>query len=146
MASTPLPFRGQTASGLKPPLHPAPGASGEFGSHAIRPRSSHHMQVMTVFRPTPPKTSSRRRPGSSVFTEFTNIQLFNYSPLRFTIKFSNRFSTLTPTHPARPQPLQRYRWRRSAVDNPVPDQPYQLGFAATLSAPRHRVVQNHAHA
>jgi quercetin dioxygenase-like cupin family protein len=27
---------------------PAPGASGEFGSHAIRPRSSHHMQVMTV--------------------------------------------------------------------------------------------------
>jgi hypothetical protein len=26
----------------------SPGASGEFGSHAIRPRSSHHMQVMTV--------------------------------------------------------------------------------------------------
>ncbi len=24
------------------------GASGEFGSHAIRPRSSHHMQVITV--------------------------------------------------------------------------------------------------
>ena len=26
-----------------------PGASGEFGSHAIRPRSGHHMQVMTVW-------------------------------------------------------------------------------------------------
>jgi hypothetical protein len=25
---------------------PAPGASGEFGSHAIRPRSRHHMQLM----------------------------------------------------------------------------------------------------
>ena len=49
MASTPWPVRGQTASGLKSPLHPAPGASGEFGSHAIRPRSGHHMQVMTVF-------------------------------------------------------------------------------------------------
>jgi hypothetical protein len=28
----------------------SPGASGEFGSHAIRPHSSHHMQVMTIFK------------------------------------------------------------------------------------------------
>jgi hypothetical protein len=27
----------------------SPGASGEFGSHAIRPRSSHPMQVMTFY-------------------------------------------------------------------------------------------------
>jgi len=26
----------------------SPEASGEFGSHAIRPRSGQHMQVMTV--------------------------------------------------------------------------------------------------
>ncbi len=48
MASTPLPFRGQTACGLKPPLHLSPGASGEFVSHAIRPRSGHHVLAMTV--------------------------------------------------------------------------------------------------
>jgi hypothetical protein len=25
----------------------SPGAGGELGSHAVRPRSSHHLQVMT---------------------------------------------------------------------------------------------------
>ncbi len=64
MASTPLPFRGQTACGLKPPLHLSPGASGEFGSHANRPRSGHRMQVMTFLRSTALETSSRRRSGS----------------------------------------------------------------------------------
>jgi len=69
LACKPVPLRGQTACGLKPPLHLSPGASGEFRSHAIRPRSSHHMQVMTVVVEAtvifPP--SSRRKPGSSVF-------------------------------------------------------------------------------
>jgi hypothetical protein len=48
---------------------PAPGASGEFGSHAIRLRSGHHMQVMTVVVEATVKfpPSSRRKPGSSVF-------------------------------------------------------------------------------
>ena len=37
--------------------------SGEFGRHAVRPRSSHHMQVMTVviWRPPQPLPSFRRR-------------------------------------------------------------------------------------
>ena len=42
------------------------GAGGEFRSHAICPRSGHHMQVMTFEILSYSKSSSRRRPGSSV--------------------------------------------------------------------------------
>ena len=45
---------------------PAPGASGEFGSQAIRPRSSHHVQVAMIFGQTGARMSFRRS-GSSVF-------------------------------------------------------------------------------
>jgi hypothetical protein len=69
LACKPVPFCGHAACCMKPPLHLSPGASGEFGSHAIRPRSSHRMQVMTVgiLRSPQKLPSSRRRPGSSVF-------------------------------------------------------------------------------
>jgi hypothetical protein len=52
-----------------PATPPASGASGEFGSHAIPPRSGHQMQVMTLIIETTVKLppSSRRTPGSSGF-------------------------------------------------------------------------------
>jgi hypothetical protein len=45
------------------------GASGEFGSHAIRPRSRHHMQVMTaeILQSPQQLPSSQRKLGPSVF-------------------------------------------------------------------------------
>ncbi|CAM8621755.1 hypothetical protein MCEGEM3_01455 [Oxalobacteraceae bacterium] len=52
------------------------GARGEFGSHAIRPHSRHHIRVMTVVFEAIVKLlpSSRRTPGSSVVAFLTRIR------------------------------------------------------------------------
>ena len=53
----------------------SPGASGEFGSHAIRPRSGHHMQVMTVLVEAKAKlpATSEIRLACSAFVRFDAV-------------------------------------------------------------------------
>jgi hypothetical protein len=66
----------------------SPGARREFGSHAIRPRCSHHMQVMTVVVTTtvkflPPwqrKLNSVRSNGLETTSFFQSLTVNDHGP------------------------------------------------------------------
>jgi hypothetical protein len=80
----------------------SPGASGEFGSHAIRPRSGHHVLAMTVMVEVTVKLlpSSQRKLGSSVFRRApvtpadAPTSIHSYSQIR-TIDFRDCLIKLT---------------------------------------------------